>query len=200
MGLTTPPSSPSPPKSVGAEVRVAIHDHDQVCPPGCVDLGGPILLSVSIKHFFVGESKHRILNSFILSRTTTQGTFCWDILQQHLFLFKATRASMKAHDTLIHHCNAFAFLLQMNCHTWLLCSGAFLNTYFPVLRELLLSFWLRVMHLFGVWYNVIFCSPDVETTSGETAQVRGPKGLFVKSFDFKKPCTAWPWFVKAKLC
>lgn len=130
LGLTTPPSSPSPPKSVRAEGRVAIHDHGQVCPPGCVDLGGLVLLSIFIKRFFGGGSKHRILNSFILPRIATQGTFCLDILQQHLFLFKATSVSVKAHDTLIHHCNAFAFLLRMKCHTWLPRSGAFLNTYF----------------------------------------------------------------------
>lgn len=39
---------------------------------------------------------------------------------------------------------AFAFLLLMNCFP---CSGAFLSTYFSCLSELLLSFWLWVMHL-----------------------------------------------------
>lgn len=82
----------------------------------------------SIKGFLLKKPNIKILSLGVLSKT--RGTFFWDVLQPCLFLFKASRASMKAQNTGIHHCSAFAFLFLINYHIWFPCSGGFLNTYF----------------------------------------------------------------------
>lgn len=111
------------PKITGSQ-RMCCHPWPWICRSQCISF-----TQDSKKGFLLRKENIRYWTCLFYPDHNIWDTFPGLYLQEELFLYEAPQVCLKAHRN--HSAlPCFAFLLLMNCHTWLPCSSGFLNTSF----------------------------------------------------------------------